>query len=338
MAMERREMTESAALVLTEWIHTLARDLNKLQAPPSPRQVAEAAVHRCPESAADVAGAVSAVETAKLLRPEIPIRNGVEAVLRLEQALPEGLNEMQKRGYFSLLLIGFGGGTQELDRAGGAELRRRLGCLLEDRANRLLAHMVELAGFGAVGLEPAAPECLEGILRGQHLPILTAAVFCTAAEGLLDRSWQWPAAVGISLAAGERLVSQCAPEGNDFSRFLEVQESLYGAALLAVTTLCLRVFFTSGGELEEMQKILTSPEECSDVLAQQMYGLLGHISGYCTEQAELVLQQLSGALCAYGVYCGAAEASRVWQPAPAEIPAERIAGEPEREENRASNR
>lgn len=330
--MERQEMTENAALVLTEWVHTLARELRRLPEPPSPQQVAGAAARRCPGAADGVAEAVSAAGAAERLLPELPMRSGEEAVLRLERTLPEALSETQRRGYFSLLLTGLGADIQGLDQAGGGELRRRLGELLEERADRLLACMTELACSGAAGLEPAKPEPLEGVLAGRQLSVLAAAVFCTAADGLLDGTWQWPAAVGVSLAAGGRLTLQLTSDGTGFSGFCGVQESLRGAALLALTTLCLQVFATSGGELEKMEELLRSPEECPDVLARQIYGLLGHVGAYYTEHAETALGHLSGALHAYGAYRGREDEPQARQAAA--IPAKRFAEEWEQEQAR----
>lgn len=327
-------MTESAALVLTEWIHTLARELRRLPELSSLQQVAGAVAHRWPGAADGVAEAVSAAGAVERVLTEIPMRSGEEAVRRLERALPEALSETQMRGYFGLLLTGLGANARGLDQAGGAELRRRLGELLEEWADRLLARMTELACSGAAGLEPAEPETLEGVLEGHQMSILAAAVFCTAADGLLDGTWQWPAAVGISLATGGRLALQLTPDRAGFSSFCGVQESLRGASLLALVALCLQVFATSGGELEKMEEFLCSPEECPDVLARQMYGLLGHAGAYYTEHAETALGHLSSALCAYGAYRSHEEAP--WVRQAVAIPAKRFAEE--REQERAGNK
>lgn len=314
--MQGQVMTQQAALVLTEWVHTLARELYTETGEASAQRIAAAMTRCCPEGVFSIdmiAGIASAVKAVSCLCSDVPIGNGREAVQRLESVLPEGLNECQKEGYFSLLLSGLSGegnvllhGMETID---GGELRRRLSRLLEETAERILTDMAELARSGAVGLEPVAPEPLEGGLQNQGIPILAAAVFCTEAEGLLGRTWHWPTLVGISLAAGGQFIAiKLQREGeNDRGKLTEFQMLLgswYEAILLALTAFCHQIFITGGGELDVMQELLVQREEWPAVLGWQMYGLLGHVSGYGVPggQADPVLFQLADGLCAYQVY------------------------------------
>lgn len=314
--MQGQEMTQQAALVLTEWVHTLARELYTETGEVSAQRIAAAMTRCCPEGAFSkemIADIASAVEAVSRLCSDVPIGNGREAVQRLESALPEGLNECQKEGYFSLLLSGLSEegnvllhGMETID---GRELRWRLGRLLEETAERILTDMAELARSGAAGLEPVAPEPMEGGLRNQGIPILAAAVFCTEAEGLLGRTWHWPTLVGISLAAGGMFVAiklqwERKDDRGGLPEFQMLLESWYGAILLALTAFCHQIFITGGGELDVMQELLVQREEWPVVLGWQMYGLLGHVSGYGAPggQADPVLFQLADGLCAYQIY------------------------------------